>query len=173
LQAMAAQASEERNNDMHFDDPSRRPPGDQFYLGGSATEQFRSLPPFLRGYISAVFFTAPLGECDGEPDLKEHGFTDLGLETLEKMKTDCARFCEENAADLAILIAPGSRPGDRYTMENAGIDFLFTRDGAGVGYWDRGFTGAAEEAAERLTNACEAWGPVNLDLDDDGLVYAM
>lgn len=134
----------------------------EYILEGRGSEEFRDLPPFTRGYIEAAFFTAPDGS-DGGYDMRQMGFHDLSDDALEQIRGDCDRFCSENAADIDRLIAAK----DDYDMESAGRDFWFTRNGHGVGFWDRGFTDAAGDASERLTEASTAFGEVDFDVDPD------
>lgn len=130
----------------------------EYVLPGRDSLEFRDLDDFVRGYIEAAFFTAP--EDEGLDDL---GFHDLPQETVEQVIEECEEFVRDNAADLDTLYEADPDYGEA----EAGRDFWFTRNGHGVGYWDRGFTGDAAEAAESLTQASEAWGEVYLGKDDD------
>ena len=56
-----------------------------------------------------------------------------------------------------------------YEMDQAGIDFIFTRNGHGCGFWDRGL----EELGERLTKACKRFKECNLYVGDDKKIYIM
>lgn len=112
---------------------------------------FNALDGFTRGYIEALFFTDEERLCeesDGERETpsvainmatmescfvggNSFGFADLAPETLAKIIADCARFQEANRA---LLDEAYQRD---YDDESAGRDFWYTRNGHGVGYWDR------------------------------------
>lgn len=92
----------------------------------------------------------------------DFGFADLAPESLQAIISDCARFQELNESTLqAAYDCPG--PGDSgfdelrtnpdYSPIQAGRDFLFTRNGHGVGFWDRGLG----QVGEDLSAAC-GWG---------------
>lgn len=100
----------------------------------------RELDSFTLGYIEAMFFT----ECEHGTDAESHdpetqsalhgdcGFFDLAPDTLERIKADCERFQEVNRETLESAYATG------YDESQAGRDFWYTRNGHGVGFWDRG-----------------------------------
>jgi hypothetical protein len=72
-------------------------------------------------------------------------FPKLTAEFIEKAKADCAKFESENAELL-------SRAGD---FEQNGRDFWYTRNGHGVGFWDRGYP---DEVADPLSDAARKFG---------------
>lgn len=112
-------------------------------------DAWRACDAFTRGYIEAMFFTMQndtCGECEAclddarmqcESDshggqLKDAcGVMDIHPDALESIKADCNKF-QDDAARLLRLAY-----GTDYTEERAGADFLFTRNGHGVGFWDR------------------------------------
>lgn len=130
----------------------------EFQLNGK-TAEFSALPPIVRGYIEAAFFTAD--EDIGE----EKGFLDITSEDLNRIIAECAAFAEANREDIAILIEDGGQ-ADGYDEESAGRDLWYTRNGHGVGFWDRGFRGEAGAAAERLSDAAVALGESDAYLSD-------
>ncbi|PZO72647.1 MAG: hypothetical protein DI629_20660 [Mesorhizobium amorphae] len=136
----------------------------QFEMTGAHMPEFRELPPLTRGYVEAMFFTAPEPESDKEFDISEAGFSDLSEEALRRIVEDCDAFAAAHAEDIATL--SGSSKVD-YDEMSAGRDLWFTRNGHGVGFWDRGFEGAEGEAAERLSEAATAMGEVDLYATDD------
>lgn len=146
----------------------------EFILDTSGAESdFAKLSPFVQGYIEALYFTdegpgsveewqAPGFEPAEGCFPSECGFADLAPEALERIKRDCAAF-QTAAADLLALAY--ARPG--YSEEQAGRDFHFTRNGHGVGYWDRKQLESDSAEYEELTAAMieangrgdsEAWG---------------
>lgn len=144
------------------------------------------------------------GQSDGALP-GDSGFADLAPETLARIIADCAAFQERAAGLLALAYGetmpartfgdgtlPGShRPAWDYDAEAAGRDFWFTRNGHGVGFWDReALNGDAPDAlqipnpdhkpyrttsiGDNLSNLCgwrSAFGEVNAYLGDDGRVY--
>lgn len=149
----------------------------QFIMPDGDRPEFHKLPQFVQGYIEAAFWLAPDGSCEGDDDFRDKGFADMPDETVRKILEECEAFRNANAEAIDALIADGGPkdedgvPKDHYDERKAGRDFWLTRNGHGVGYWDRGFDGEAGEIAERLSEAAEAAGATDLYLGDDGLVY--
>lgn len=159
----------------------------------------RAESEFVLGYIEAAFFTAPrpydsengVGDpcplcgavleedesgapccnawgcswsCEEIPE--SYGYSDLAPAALERMRKDCESFVAANRAALETLAA-GS-----FDLVQLGRDFWFTRNGHGVGYWDRrGRTEAESLALQALDESACAWGNCDLYRGDDGHVY--
>lgn len=84
-------------------------------------------------------------------------YADLPEETINEMRTECADFidyCERENIQL---------PEDD---EMNGHDFWLTRNGHGVGFWDRGY-----ENGDELTKAAKTFGSCDLYPGDDGNLY--
>ncbi|WP_288959783.1 hypothetical protein [uncultured Sulfitobacter sp.] len=110
---------------------------------------YQSLDRFTKGYIEALFFTE-----DSYTDRKEFesaahqkrmkqgfaegtlpsgaGFLELSQAAISEIISDCARFQEIAADKLEQAYRENA-----YDQEHAGRDFWFTRNGHGVGFWDR------------------------------------
>lgn len=118
------------------------------------------LNPFQHGFFEAMFFTN-FGVDDGE--LCGKGFSDLAQQVLDVCLTDCRKFERENESHIlrAIEVKTG------YDDESAGRDFWFTRNGHGVGFWDRGLG----EAGDLLTAAAKKYNTLEPYLGDDGKVW--
>lgn len=146
----------------------------EYYLPGKGSEDFAALPPLVRGYIEAAFFTSEDTEGRDESAVPEgYGFDDLAPEALEDIVKDCQKFENQYSATLAALVGL-PYAGGTYDMEAAGRDFWYTRNGHGVGFWDRGFEDDAATAAEVLTQALSwkrEYGESYLYKGDDGKVY--
>lgn len=115
----------------------------------SAPLAFADLDEFTQGYIEALFFTNECAQVTTEEfnsaefqaDMIEGradgvlpcdvGFADLAPETLQSIIADCRAFQDENDELLQAAYARD------YDASQAGRDFWFTRNGHGVGYWDR------------------------------------
>ena len=122
---------------------------------------------FTQAYITCALWSTndESDEHGGDPLDNNYGVEDIDLLTLAGMVADCKRFQDENAEDIATY------PGDDYTPEEmAGLDFLLTRNGHGVGFWER--SDWPEDSGDRLTAACEAFGEVYLYVGDDGKIYS-
>lgn len=105
---------------------------------------------FVLGYIEAMFFTESAYGVDAaewfddetQADLSagrldgclpsDMGYEEIHPTALQSIRDECARFQFE-CRDL--LARAYSRPG--YGQAQAGRDFWFTRNGHGVGFWDR------------------------------------
>ena len=122
--------------------------------------EFARLPAFMRGYVEAMFFT----ECSADNEELEHAtFDELAPETLQRIRRDCVKF-QWLARNLLRLAYTRD-----YSEEQGGRDFWFSRNGHGVGYWDR-----AELDAGGLGDALHAlcrYSEVDLYRGDDGKLY--
>src|ERR1019366_7233454 len=103
---------------------------------------------FLEAYITAALWsTTDESTPEGGEYLDlNYGFDDLAPETLQRMKADCHTFQAENAQDI------------EGQEEQAGHDFLLTRNHHGCGFWD----GDWPEAGDRLTEACKSYTEINI-----------
>lgn len=81
---------------------------------------------FVGGYIETIYFTET---GDGEQPSSE---AIMDADDIESAKLDCAGFI---AAAGPMLTEALSREG--YSLARAGGDFWYTRNGHGVGFWDR------------------------------------
>ena len=107
---------------------------------------------FLKGYLEAIEFT--LDEEYARP-------AEFSPDAITAAKSDCDDFWQLAADHLAAAYATG------YTEEQAGIDFWFTRNGHGTGYWDRGLT----DIGTALTRDAKTYGESWVYEGDDGLIY--
>lgn len=116
--------------------------------------------PFLCGYLDAALFTTdehpPSGVDYVASGRADQLFPNLPEWFIEQAKKDCAEFQAENTELL-------TKAGDAWQN---GSDFWYTRNGHGVGFWDRGY---ADEIADPLTEACKQYGEAYLDPEDIGL----
>lgn len=112
---------------------------------------------FIDGYVEAALWSST--DEAGHPLDARYSKLDLSAEAMDRVMDDCLKFLRENADDLAKARSPA---------EN-GHDFWLTRNGHGVGFWDRGL----EEVGERLTEACDKYGECWLYVWSDGKLYFM
>lgn len=113
------------------------------------------LEKFTRAYIAAALWSS----CDdnGNPLDSDYDLDDISAETFAQIVEDCRCFRKDNRELL-----------EGIDDEQAGHDFWLTRCGHGAGFWDRGLG----EVGEKLTEACKAWGNVDLYVGDDGKIHA-
>lgn len=119
-----------------------------------------SLDSFTQGYIEAMFFTDASSADDG--DLEDATVADIAPQFLELIISDCQQFQTEHAALLDRAFAE-----HEYDETQAGRDYWFTRNGHGVGFWDRGLG----EVGDKLSDAAR-YSTVDIYRGDDGLIYA-
>lgn len=138
----------------------------EFVLDYGTTEAARiydGLDDFTQGYIEAMFFT-DTGDADNV-GLEHATFAELHAITLEAIKLDCTRFQTTNAADLDEAVDTGRIYG--YDLKAAGRDFWYSRNGCGVGFWDR----KLGDIGDKLHKAAEIWRQVSLYRGDDKLIH--
>lgn len=126
-----------------------------------------NLESFLSSYIEAALWSTTNSRYYDNPEdesenLDDSGY-DLAPETESAMRADCADFLRAYL-DL-ISQAMEAKPG--YSIEQAGHDFWLTRNGHGVGFWDRGLGAIGDE----LTEAAHGDGGRDLYVGDDDLIY--
>lgn len=126
---------------------------------------YDSLDQFTRAYIEAALWSSM--DDDGAPLDDGRDESDIAQDTLEKMKQDCEKFQAENASLLVDenLVHTHSCG----LTAQAGHDFWLTRCGHGAGFWDGDWE---KDAGQKLTEACKAFGNVDLYIGDDGKIYA-
>ena len=138
-------------------------------MGSSAgRDAFRGLDSFTQGYVEAMFFTSTGTGDDG--DLQDASVSELAPSALELIVADCAKFQEVNAARLALAYERCSKDWVAYDQEAAGRDFWYTRNGHGVGFWDRDAL-RADGLGDQLSEDCRTWRECYLYRGDDGLLY--
>ncbi len=124
------------------------------------------LDAFTQAYIEAALWSSTdnADESGGEPLDSNYGVYDISPETLGRMVADCDKFRLEQAELLEQACEV-----EGYDVARAGHDFWLTRCGHGVGFWDRDL----EEVGDKLTEACDKFGNVDLYVGDDGLIYGV
>lgn len=122
---------------------------------------FATLDAFAQGYVEALFFTE--ANPDNE-EMRDKTVLDLSFEARERITQDCQRFQETNTT---LLDEAYDQLKNNYDSTQAGRDFWFTRNGDGVGYWDRDLG----DIGEALSGAAQAFGGVWVYAGDDGQLY--
>ncbi|WP_085589296.1 hypothetical protein [Pseudomonas sp. B14(2017)] len=121
---------------------------------------------FTAGYLEAALWSS----SDTHPENGEH----VSLDDYEWADGEADKAC----ADIESFMAYAAEDLEEYAQrrqcpnedawECAGHDFWLTRNGHGVGYWDRGLG----ELGDRLSAAAKTFGCVDLYLGDNEEVYA-
>lgn len=125
-----------------------------------------SAEEFFEGYVEAMLFaeTDNADECGGEPLNANYEEEDIDDASLVKMRNDCADFTK-----LVRDAFPVMPEHEDYEPIRAGHDFWFTRNGHGVGYWDRGLGKFGDE----LTKLAKTMGTCNALVGDDKRIYVV
>jgi hypothetical protein len=119
------------------------------------------LDAFTAAYVECALWSST--DDDGNPLDDNYGIWDIDRDTIQKMIRDCARFQDENAADIATFEHISMTP-----EESAGMDFWLTRNGHGAGFWDGDW---GDDVGERLTENAKAYREYHLYVGDDGKLY--
>ena len=118
------------------------------------------LSHMIQGYITAMLWSSNGTDQEGNDLESLEGF-ELSSEAETIAKADCEKFLKENKNLLSQVY---NRPAD---YESAGHDFWLTRNGHGVGFWDRGF-GVVGDA---LTDRAKEYKEQSPCIGDDGKIY--
>jgi len=115
------------------------------------------LKTVISAYIECAYFcdTGEPDQCPSDTDLSDLGYIAAA--------SDCADFL--HLCERAGLLAKYRETGR--TWDQFGHDFWFTRNGHGVGFWDRGMGDLGEE----LTKVAKSMGERYLVQGDDGMAY--
>lgn len=123
----------------------------------------RAESAFVLRFIEALFFTESDSCYDAEEWFSDEarearesgqcgelpcdvGYADLHPDSLAAIRADCEAWQTENAALLALAYGY-----DDYDESAAGRDYWYTRNGHGVGFWDRGLG----DVGDKLTDTCQ------------------
>lgn len=121
---------------------------------------YDDLDCFTQGYIDAAMWT----ECNSDnPELENADFTDIHPDCVADIIKDCEAWQKEHVKLLDKACERG------YDAAQAGHDYWLTRNGHGVGFWDRVELDAGD-LGKHLTAACE-YQTVDVYRGDDHKVY--
>lgn len=127
----------------------------QFY-SEAANEAGRNLSAFTAAYIECIYFTSTGPDDEMDPSVE------MSKEAVDLAVSDCAEFQK-----LAKAYLDEAYENHTYDEAQAGHDFWYTRNGHGVGYWDRGL----DNLGEVLSNIARSFGTCDAYAGDDGLLY--
>lgn len=123
-----------------------------------------NLETLTNAYMVAALWSS--SDENGESLDAVFGVDDIAPECAAAMRATCADFVESNKTDL-LKYCEKMKCEQWSGEERAGHDFWLTRNGHGVGFWDRGL----DALGERLSKAAEVYGSVDLYVGDNGSVY--
>jgi len=121
-----------------------------------------SLESFTDAYIEAALFSAT--DDEGEPLDSRFDRSDIATSTVSAMELDCADFYEEFKPVWSGKCLTNVRED-----EQAGHDFWFTRNGHGVGFWEK--SDWKPSAGAKLTEGADSFGGFDLYVGDDGMIH--
>jgi hypothetical protein len=122
----------------------------------AADKAGEKLSPFVAAYIEAAYFTST-GDND-EPNSE----AELSVQGRDLAISDCTEFVLLAHAHLDEVYA-----NFPYDEASAGRDFWYTRNGHGVGFWDRDLG----DLGDVLSELARQFGPCDLYAGDDGLLH--
>lgn len=131
------------------------------------------LSAFTRHYLVAALWSST--DDKGTPLDSKYSLEDFTPEALERATADCDAF-QSRAEDLLSLAYesddylarenhPDNDGGGVYAL--AGHDFWLSRNGHGVGFFDRG----QEPFWRGLQNTAKAFHETNIEVGDDGRLH--
>lgn len=119
---------------------------------------------FTFAYITAALWTDEINEDEqGNCPLEGKDISDMAASALQKAVEVCTKFQKDNA-DLLLEVFEKHGADD----SACGHDLWLTRNGHGVGFWDRDYE---KQLGDNLTAAAKEIGESSLYLGDDGQVY--
>lgn len=126
------------------------------YLSGEIIDDISD--EFIRGCLEAAIFTGqhyadPENHDNSAPMDRHHSVDDIPREIRKELESDCVDFLNSSA----FLVAENPR--------QAGIDFHFTRNHHGAGFWD----GDWGDKGDELTKRSHPYGTAELYSDANGI----
>lgn len=116
----------------------------------------------LAHYIIAALWSSTDNTDDsgGEPLDRNYDRTDIDSLAEAEMRAQVDSFLRTNLELIKQL-------PEEFGPEQIGHDFWLTRNGHGVGFWDRDLG----ELGDQLTEACDLAGEQDIYVGDDGKLY--
>ena len=117
------------------------------------------LQKFTDAYLEALFFA----EVGGDSEIPDDA--ELSEETQLNIEAECRSFWRRFGCYINTETCQNAFND---TVKQAGHDFYLTRNGHGVGFWE---TEWPKPYRDMLTKGAESYGPMEIYLGDDGLIY--
>lgn len=138
------------------------------------TEQDGATPElddFVHGYLVCALWSTnddsdPQG---GDPLNANYGIEDIAQKCVEKIQADCARFQTENSDALDVFYKTAHSNDGSSVQVLAGHDFCLSRNRHGSGFFDE--SDVPDVVQDKLQDAAEAMGELDLYVGDDGKIY--
>ncbi len=128
---------------------------------------FYSLDTFAKGYVEAMLFTNGDTGDDDEWSLNGLGVERLTRSAVKSIKAECDAFLGKVSSDGRFMRQVIDSAED-YDDEQAGRDFWFTRQGHGVGFWDREALDVpgleSDTLGDMLDAAAKSFGEADVEL---------
>ncbi len=121
----------------------------------------------LRGYLEAALWSSGGTKPDGKEVENlddEYSVKDIDQTSIDLAKADLTKFIDR--AEQADVLDAYLTLHDWYAF---GHDFWLTRNGHGVGFWDR--DGIDDEVGKKLTSLAEEFGGLTPYIGDDEKIY--
>jgi len=114
----------------------------------------------MNSIVHAYLTAALWATCDdeGDPLSNSYGIEDVDERTKNVAVIDCDKFKLQATSLLREM-----------RSDQIGHDLFLTRNGHGVGFWDRDLG----EVGDKLTKLAEAMGPAEFYVGDDDKIYSM
>jgi hypothetical protein len=134
----------------------------QFVLNSKVTnniaDNLQGFNEAYRGYIEAIYFTDTGDSEQPAADIE------MAVESQLKCLQDVAEFIGQ-VEQAGLLSEYLDQPTASWNQ--LGVDYWFTRQGHGCGFWDRDMG----ELGDRLTDLAKFCGSADTYEGDDGLLY--
>ena len=126
-------------------------------------------------YLIAMLWVMPGNDASENPG-DGIALQDLPRETIDAARHDVMRFVASCGIlfDMAMACYDngyGQHPDAGSAEAAYGHDFALTRNGHGVGFWDRDSEGLPRVLGEALTRVCKGFPARDLYIGDDGRAY--
>jgi hypothetical protein len=121
-------------------------------------KEFDKQDDFTKGYIIAALWTS---EEEANQDAFE--VSNINKNVLSQVILDCKNFQEKNKELLTLAY----EHNNNYDSSRAGHDFWLTRNGHGVGFWDRDLGEVGKKLSDIATNLKGS----GLYIGDDNQLY--
>lgn len=135
----------------------------------------QQIETITKHYLITMLWTMP-GDDDCENPGDSITLLHLPRETINAARNDVTRFVASCGVlfDMAMACyndGYGQYPDAGSAEAALGHDFALTRNGHGVGFWDRDSEGLPRVLGEALTRVCEGFPERNLYIGDNGMAY--
>ncbi len=135
----------------------------------SHPQQGPDVTAFTIAYVEAALFSTN-DESDqdtgGDPLDQNYGPMDIGEETMEAMRSDCADFVKRYGHLIEDDDSPDIQRWGEWSL--AGSDFWMTRNSHGVGFWEESDW---PKHGDELDKAAKSYGQFDLYVGDDGEIH--